>query len=161
MNTAHDLPARGFTPEEFAARTERAQALMAEADIAALLVCTEPEVRYFTGFHTPFWQSPTRPWFTVVPASGKPIAVIPSIGVAGMRQTWIEDIRSWSSPQPDDDGVSLLPRQLEDVSTYPVITQELLNRGYTADEIKKINSGNIMRVLRQAEAVAERLKKAD
>ena len=56
----------------------------------------------------------------------------------------------------DYDGVSLLPRQLEDVSTYPVITQELLNRGYTADEIQKINSGNIMRVLREAEQVAKR-----
>lgn len=36
------------------------------------------------------------------------MAVIPTIGVAGMQQTWIEDIRSWSSPQPEDDGISLL-----------------------------------------------------
>ena len=41
-------------------------------------------------------------------AEGKPIAVIPTIGVAGMQQTWIDDIRSWSSPQPQDDGISLL-----------------------------------------------------
>ncbi len=82
--------------------------MMAERDLGAVIVCTEPEVRYFTGFHTPFWQSPTRPWFVVVPASGKPVAVIPSIGVATMSTTWIDDVRSWSSPQPDDDGVSLL-----------------------------------------------------
>jgi Xaa-Pro aminopeptidase len=44
----------------------------------------------------------------LLPATGKPIAVIPSIGVAGMQQTWIDDIRSWSSPQPEDDGISLL-----------------------------------------------------
>jgi membrane dipeptidase len=50
----------------------------------------------------------------------------------------------------DFDGVSLLPRQLEDVSGYPVITQELLNRGYRADQIVKIMSGNILRVLRAA-----------
>ncbi len=89
---------------------------MAAAHIAALLVCTEPEVRYFTGFHTPFWQSPTRPWFTVVPAAGKPIAVIPSIGGASMRATWIDDVRTWSSPQPDDDGVTLLVECLREVA---------------------------------------------
>ena len=99
---------RGFPPEEFAARTERAQALMAERGIDAILVCTEPEVRYFTGFHTPFWQSPTRPWFTVVPAAGKPVAVIPGIGGPSMSATWIDDVRTWSSPQPDDDGITLL-----------------------------------------------------
>ena len=81
---------------------------MDERDIAAILVTTEPEVRYFTGFHTPFWQSPTRPWFTVIPAAGKPVAIIPSIGRASMAQTWIDDIRTWSAPRPDDDGVSLL-----------------------------------------------------
>lgn len=81
---------------------------MAELAIDVLVVCTEPEVRYFTGFHTPFWQSPTRPWFVVVPGSGMPVAVIPSIGVATMSETWIDDVRSWSSPQPEDDGISLL-----------------------------------------------------
>lgn len=56
----------------------------------------------------------------------------------------------------DFDGVPLLPEQLEDVSTYPVITQELLNRGYTASQIHQIMSGNIMRAMRGAEAVAEK-----
>lgn len=60
----------------------------------------------------------------------------------------------------DYDGVSMLPQQLEDVSTYPVITQELLNRGYKPHDIQKINSGNILRVLRQAEAVARELGQA-
>lgn len=103
-----DRPERGFPAEEFAERTRRCQLMMAEHDLGALLVSTEPEVRYFTGFHTPFWQSPTRPWFTVIPSVGKPVAVIPSIGRATMSQTWIDDIRTWSSPAPDDDGVTLL-----------------------------------------------------
>ncbi len=90
--------------------------MMAASGIDAILVCTEPEVRYFTGFHTPFWQSPTRPWFTVVPAEGKPRAVIPSIGAASMSATWIDDVRTWSSPQPDDDGVSLLIECIEEVA---------------------------------------------
>ncbi len=58
----------------------------------------------------------------------------------------------------DYDGVSTLPKQLEDVSTYPVITQELLNRGYSAADIHKIMSGNIMRVIQEAEEVAASIK---
>jgi Xaa-Pro aminopeptidase len=68
----------------------------------------EPEFRYFSGFRSQFWESPTRPWFLVIPASGKPIAVVPEIGAAGMYQTWLDDIRSWPSPRPEDDGISLL-----------------------------------------------------
>ena len=101
-------PERGFSDEEFAERTRRCQTAMAKRSIDAVVVSTEPEVRYFTGFHTPFWQSPTRPWFTVIPASGKPVAVIPGIGGASMSETWIDDVRTWSSPQPEDDGVTLL-----------------------------------------------------
>jgi len=108
-------PERGFSHDEFTLRTRRCQELMARRDIGAVLVNTEPEVRYFTGFHTPFWQSPTRPWFVVVPALGKPIAVIPSIGGASMSATWIDDVRTWSSPQPDDDGVTLLVECLREV----------------------------------------------
>ena len=54
----------------------------------------------------------------------------------------------------DYDGIDAVPDQLEDVSTYPRITQELLNRGYSAEQIRKIMGGNIMRVLKEAEAVA-------
>ncbi|QEL20081.1 dipeptidase [Limnoglobus roseus] len=54
----------------------------------------------------------------------------------------------------DFDGITKLPDQLEDVSTYPVITQEMLNRGYRPEEIKKMLGGNLMRVFRDAEAVA-------
>lgn len=99
---------RGFEPTEFQARLARAQQLMAEKGLAALLLTTEPEVRYFTGFLTRFWESPTRPWYLVVPAKGKPIAVIPSIGAPLMARTWITDIRTWRSPNLTDDGISLL-----------------------------------------------------
>ena len=99
---------RGFPIEEFEARTNRAQALMAKQGIDALLLTTEPDVRYFTGFLTRFWESPARPWFIVVPAAGKPVAVIPSIGAALMGTTWIDDIRTWRAPDLTDDGVSLL-----------------------------------------------------
>jgi Xaa-Pro aminopeptidase len=101
-------PSRGFTQTEFEIRTERAQRMMHDLKVDAMLLTTEPHVRYLSGFFTQFWHSPTRPWFLLLPLGGKPIAVIPTIGVTGMRQTWIDDIRSWSSPQPQDDGISLL-----------------------------------------------------
>lgn len=82
----------------------------------ALLLSTEPEVRYFTGFLTPFWQSPTRPWFLVIPLHGKPIAVVPGIGGSLMAATWIEDIRTWESPRPEDEGISLLADTLLSVT---------------------------------------------
>ena len=101
-------PLRGFETGEFEARTQALQARMAEQKIDAVFLTTEPEFRYFSGFKSQFWESPTRPWFLVIPASGKPIAVVPQIGAAGMHQTWIEDVRSWPSPRPEDDGISLL-----------------------------------------------------
>ncbi len=107
-----EAPARGFPDVEFANRTARAQELMARQGLSGLLLMTEAEVRYFSGFQTLFWQSPTRPWFLFVPGEGKPVAVIPEIGVTLMRQTWIEDIRSWNAPAPEDDGISLLSQLL-------------------------------------------------
>ena len=108
MNMTTTPPVRGFIQAEFEGRTERAQRRMRELEIDVMLLTTEPQVRYFSGFLTQFWHSPTRPWFLLVPLEGKPIAVIPSIGVAGMQLSWVDDIRSWSSPQPEDDGISLL-----------------------------------------------------
>ena len=61
----------------------------------------------------------------------------------------------------DYDGITRVPAQLEDVSTYPLITQELLNRGWKADDIGKLMSGNILRVMRRAEEVAKELEKAN
>jgi len=110
--TRDDAPPRGFAQAEFEARTARAQRLMAAREIDALLLTTEPELRYFSGFRSQFWESPTRPWFLVVPHEGRPIAVIPEIGAAGMAATWVEDIRTWPAPQPEDDGVSLLAATL-------------------------------------------------
>jgi Xaa-Pro aminopeptidase len=101
-------PTRGFPTAEFAMRLARAQTLMMAQDMAGMLLLSEAELRYFSGFHTLFWQSPTRPWFMFVPASGKPVAIIPEIGTALMRQTWITDIRTWGAPDPEDDGISLL-----------------------------------------------------
>jgi membrane dipeptidase len=58
----------------------------------------------------------------------------------------------------DFDGINSVPKQLEDVSYYPYITQELLNRGHSKEEIIKILGGNVLRVMRKAEEVAKGMK---
>lgn len=61
----------------------------------------------------------------------------------------------------DFDGVSVLPAQLENVSCYPLITQALLDRGYEAEEIKKVLGENLIRVMRKTEEVAAELQRAE
>jgi membrane dipeptidase len=58
----------------------------------------------------------------------------------------------------DFDGINSVVSGLEDVSTYPQLIRELLRRGYTDDDIRKIAGRNILRVMRQVEAVAAKLK---
>jgi membrane dipeptidase len=58
----------------------------------------------------------------------------------------------------DYDGIESVPRQLEDVSTYPRITQGLLDRGYSEQDIHKILGGNLLRVMRAAEETARKMK---
>ncbi|MCX2725136.1 M24 family metallopeptidase [Roseibium salinum] len=103
-----------FPVDEFEARTARAQEKMHARGIDALFFTTEAEVRYFTGFRTLFWQSPTRPWFLIVPTRGMPVAVIPQIGADLMRACWIDDIRTFAAPHPTDDGIALLADALKD-----------------------------------------------
>ena len=60
----------------------------------------------------------------------------------------------------DYDGIDMTPVQLEDVSTYPRITQGLLDRGYSEQDIHKILGGNVLRAMRQAEEASRRLRQS-
>jgi membrane dipeptidase len=57
----------------------------------------------------------------------------------------------------DFDGVDWLPDGLTDVSCYPVLIAELVRRGWSEDDCAKLARGNILRVLRDAEATASAL----
>jgi membrane dipeptidase len=56
----------------------------------------------------------------------------------------------------DFDGVPVLPQEIDSAADLPKITQALLDRGYKADDIKKILGGNLLRVFRDVERSATR-----
>lgn len=103
---------RGFPPSEFKARVERAQALMIEGKLDGLFLTSGDNIRYFCGT---FGGSDTRPCFLLIPAAAAPIAIVPALREASMRDTWIQDVRSWPSPCPEDDGTTLVVDALTDL----------------------------------------------
>jgi membrane dipeptidase len=58
----------------------------------------------------------------------------------------------------DFDGVTSLPDGIDSVADLPKITQALLDRGYTREQILKILGGNFIRVMHEVEATAKRLQ---
>ena len=159
---------RGFSTSEFEQRTAKAQALMAQHKLSAILLTNEADVRYFTGYLTRFWESPCRPWYLIIPATGKPVAVIPSIGGALMRSTWIDDVRTWRAPDMTDDGVTLLSTALKEIApdgriATPSGTQSWLRmpQNYYHEVIANLGierflcDENIVRNLRMVKSTAE------
>ncbi|MCH8272859.1 MAG: membrane dipeptidase, partial [Candidatus Marinimicrobia bacterium] len=49
----------------------------------------------------------------------------------------------------DFDGVSSMPKGMDDVRDLPKITQALFNRGYSEQDVKKILGENLLRVFRK------------
>jgi len=58
----------------------------------------------------------------------------------------------------DFDGIDSAPRGMEDVSKLPNLVRELARRGYSEDDLVKIVGGNLLRVMRQVEALARRMR---
>jgi membrane dipeptidase len=59
----------------------------------------------------------------------------------------------------DYDGIDCAPAGLEDVSTFPRLTAELLRRGWSDNDVKKVIGSNMLRVMRRSEEVARRLQR--
>ena len=107
---------RGFSTQEFEQRLIKAQDVMQQYKLDGVLLTTPQNIRYFTGYDSQFWESPTRPWFVIVPASGKPIGIVPEIGESEFKKTWLDDIKTWPSPRPEDEGISIVKSTLEDLT---------------------------------------------
>ena len=59
----------------------------------------------------------------------------------------------------DFDGVTSVPQGLEDVSQYPMLTAELVLREYSDEDILKVLGGNVLRVMREVESIAQQLQR--
>jgi membrane dipeptidase len=58
----------------------------------------------------------------------------------------------------DFDGVDCLPQGMDSVADLPKITEEMMKRGYTAEDMHKILGGNLLRVFAQVEKVAHEIQ---
>lgn len=110
-----------FTAEEYKGRLQRAQQKMKEQGLGAMFLTMEVHHFYFTGVKSEFWQSPTRPYFLVIPRTGRMIAVVP--GISGVlyeeNSELIDAVHMWSAPSPADDGISLLAEVLRQALKQP------------------------------------------
>ena len=103
-----------FSLQEFEQRVERARTAMTRHRLDAIVVTSEANVEYLSGFETQFaWNTPSRPWYFIVPRAADPVAIIPEIGETNWLGTsWCREIVTWPSPRPEDEGVSLLAKHL-------------------------------------------------
>jgi len=162
-------PARGFPVEEYQSRLARAQSDMRTEKMDGIVVTAPQNFRYFSGFNSQFWESPTRPFFIVIPREGQPIGVVPTIGGAALETTWITDIRTWPAPRPQDDGVSLLdgvltslPRRFgrigwemgrESIIRMPIMDFDRLRKNLSAIEF--VDASPLIWGLRMVKSVRE------
>lgn len=109
-----------FAPAEFEARVERARRLMTEERLDAVVVTSEPNLEYLSGFVTQFaWASPTRPWYFLLPRRGEALGVIPEIGATNWSETsWCHRIETWPSPTPENEGLDLLAAAIRTVPRH-------------------------------------------
>ena len=96
------------------------------------------------GEDTPAFRAEMRRWDTRHPIDQGTIHILLDhidhiVKVAGVDHVGLGS---------DYDGIQTTPQQLEDVSTFPNITQGLLDRGYSEEDIHKVLGVNLLRVLR-------------
>jgi membrane dipeptidase len=86
---------------------------------------------------------------------------LPDIGVVADHIEHLRDVAGVDHVGlgSDFDGITEAPIGLEDVSTYPALIAELLRRGWSDGDVKRVAGLNVLRVMREAERVAARLQR--
>jgi Xaa-Pro aminopeptidase len=106
-----------FDQAERDRRLERLWAQMRWREVSALVLTSEPNFRYVANFRSPTWITTTRPRYVVLAVDALPIAIVPASNVPATRASgWIEDIRDWPAPRPQDEGISLVLEALREKS---------------------------------------------
>ncbi len=114
-----------FPKEEFTNRISKIQKNLDRENIEAIIITSPSNFRYFSGLDSNFWESPTRPWFLVISKKNPIKAIIPSIGITALEKTLIKDIEVWQSPNPNDEGVTLLKKTIKNFPINSKIGFEL------------------------------------
>tara|TARA_Y100001970_G_scaffold106040_1_gene132853 strand:- start:619 stop:1770 length:1152 start_codon:yes stop_codon:yes gene_type:complete len=114
-----------FPKEEFTNRISKIQENLDRENIEAIIITSPSNFRYFSGLDSNFWESPTRPWFLVISKKNPIKAIIPSIGITALEKTLIKDIEVWQSPNPNDEGVTLLKKTIKNFPINSKIGFEL------------------------------------
>ena len=114
-------------------------------------------VTFVPGFVSPKVSA----WNTLTPAEQK-ASPAPQATIADVADH-IDHIRKVAGIDhigigSDFDGISQTVRDLDNVSTYPALTAELLRRGYSNADVRKILGTNVLRVMRESEKVSKRLQ---
>lgn len=153
-----------FPRAEYEARLARAQEAMAAAGIDALFLNTEADLRWFTGFRTAFWQSPTRRWYLIVPRADLPRAIVPTIGAGLMEKAFVGGVEAFDAPAGGGEGMALLGARLapfdriampmgEEASLRMSLAEfEALRRGLSAEWV---DASPLLKALQMVKSPAE------
>lgn len=97
------------------------------------------------------WPS-VRHWFAHLGWQDTPLEMLVDHFEHAIRVAGIDHVGLGS----DFDGVLFLPEGMKDVSDFPNLTRELLRRGHSEADVRKVLGGNFLRVMLEAEAAAEK-----
>ena len=144
-----------FPESEYEARYRKIQAEMSALGLDAILLTTEPNIRYFTGLKTTIFKLKLRPLFCILPAKTgiKPILVLPEfLEAAALATSWVDDIRITSEcyGKENEDAIEVVAGVLKDEKLDNVtlgmefgISQHLgmsqIEFSHFKDELPKIN----------------------
>ena len=126
-----------FPKEEYLKRLDNIHKKLENENIDAIVITSPANFRYFSGLDSNFWESPTRPWFLIISKNGKIKALVPSIGLSAIESTFIKDIEVWQSPNPKDEGTSLLKKIIKTFPKNSNIVFELVMETYLRMSIKE------------------------
>jgi membrane dipeptidase len=112
-------------------------------------------IRQSHGADTAAARNELRAWRTSHPAPAATLAQVADHIEHVRRVAGVDHVGIGS----DFDGITENVVGLEDVSTYPSLFAELARRGWSDADLAKLSSGNVLRVLAQAEQVAARLQR--
>ena len=86
-----------YVPDEFKARHARAVDKIAASGMDAIMVTSEANINYFTGFrhHAP-WTTFTRPEILIIPVDHDPVLIVQGFLVFDTRlDSWVQDVRGY------------------------------------------------------------------